>query len=83
MTLLGKKSIKIDGVVDFEFAPFDPTSDAPGGIRENKIAFWTPEVQNQPARVTIMNLPSRVTVRSKNLFNVHDVRHSSSLLLIF
>lgn len=95
MGLLGKKSLKVDGVVDFEWAPMsdrerEVVEDEKAGrvrsgsegkknevVRENMIAFWTPEVQNQPARVTLMHLPSRTTIRSKNLFNVHDV---SSLL---
>lgn len=99
MQLLGKKSVKIDGVVDFEWAPLndkerdeleaersgDPERKADKKkagtpIRENIIAFWTPEVANQPARVTLMTLPSRTTLRSKNLFNVHDVRLCRSRL---
>lgn len=85
MNLLGKKSVKIDGVVDFEWCPMNDKEKEElnlngevvvkkGLVRENVIAFWTPEVANQPARVTLMNLPSRIMVRSKNLFNVHDVR---------
>lgn len=86
MTMLGKKSIKIEGVFDFEWAPMnDAEREAleaeqnglakPGSsVRENKIAFWTPEITNQPARVSLMALPSRTILRSKNLFNVHDVR---------
>lgn len=91
MGLLGKKSLKIDGVIDFEWSPLsdkereavedekagrvkaDDKKKAAVPVRENIIAFWTPEVQNQPARVTLMHLPSRTTIRSKNLFNVHDV----------
>ncbi|KAL8278171.1 hypothetical protein RQP46_009344 [Phenoliferia psychrophenolica] len=89
MQLLGKKSVKIDGVVDFEWAPLNDKEreelDAErsgtaekkkaGTLpRENIIAFWTPEVANQPARVTLMTLPSRTMLRSKNLFNVHDCK---------
>ncbi|KAM0745762.1 translation initiation factor eIF-3b [Meredithblackwellia eburnea MCA 4105] len=93
MQLLGKKSIKIDGVVDFEWAPMsekereefeaersgDPNRKAEKRkvgtlLRENQIAFWTPEVSNQPARVTLMTVPGRNTIRSKNLFNVHDCK---------
>ncbi|ORY91635.1 translation initiation factor eIF-3b [Leucosporidium creatinivorum] len=92
MGLLGKKSLKVDGVVDFEWSPLsdkereavedekagrvkaDDKKKAAVPIRENTIAFWTPEVQNQPARVTLMHLPSRTTIRSKNLFNVHDCK---------
>jgi hypothetical protein len=91
MGLLGKRSLKVDGVVDFEWAPLsdkekEDIEDERAGVtkqvdkkkaalpvRENTIAFWTPEVANQPARVTLMHLPSRTTIRSKNLFNVHDV----------
>ncbi|KAM0788764.1 hypothetical protein ACM66B_002855 [Microbotryomycetes sp. NB124-2] len=93
MGLLGKKSIKIEGVVDFEWAPLNDRerelaeAERSGrpiangdlkkgstGVRENIISFWTPEVQNQPARVTLMHVPSRVSIRSKNLFNVHAAK---------
>lgn len=99
MGLLGKKSLKIDGVIDFEWSPLsdkerEAIEDEKAGrvkpadskkaavpVRENIIAFWTPEVQNQPARVTLMHLPSRTTIRSKNLFNVHDVSLSFRFLV--
>ncbi|GAA5892012.1 hypothetical protein JCM5296_004661 [Sporobolomyces johnsonii] len=86
LAMLGKKSIKIEGVVDFEWAPMnDRERDAleaerngsakPGSSsRDNKIAFFTPEITNQPARVSLMALPSRTILRSKNLFNVHDCK---------
>lgn len=86
LAMLGKKSIKIDGVVDFEWAPLNDQerealeaerngSAEPGSShRENKMAFWMPEVMNQPARVSLMALPSRSIIRSKNLFNVHDCK---------
>lgn len=94
MGLLGKKSVKIEGVVDFEWCPLNDRErdeletgvtggevkkGKPTPVRENIIAFWTPEVVNQPARVSLMTLPSRTTLRSKNLFNVHDVRPPPSL----
>ncbi|GAA5854670.1 hypothetical protein JCM8547_004930 [Rhodosporidiobolus lusitaniae] len=84
--MLGKKSIKIEGVVDFEWAPMnDAEREAleaerngiakPGSSNlTNKLAFWTPEIANQPARVSLMSLPSRQIIRSKNLFNVHDCK---------
>ncbi|KNC80840.1 hypothetical protein SARC_06821 [Sphaeroforma arctica JP610] len=59
MKLLDKKSIAIDSVRDFAWSP-----------SENKIAYWTPEIRDQPARVTILELPSRKIVKTKNLFNV-------------
>lgn len=94
MGLLGKKSIKIDGVVDFEWRPLGTQEreedaaresalekgDKVGAERENMLAYWTPEIQNQPARVTIMSLPARTALRSKNLVNVSDVGGFTTLL---
>lgn len=84
MGLSGKKSIKIEGVVDFEWCPIGDKDkdreeqDAKKGIkkeREAMLAYWTPEVANQPARVTLMSFPGRAILRSKNLFNVSDVSY--------
>lgn len=88
MGLLDKKSIKVEGVVDFEWCPLgDKDRDAieawgdgsnpPRGAkkpRDNLICFWLPEVANQPARATVMSIPGREIVRSKNLFNVSDCK---------
>jgi len=87
MHLSGKKSLKIEGVVDFEWCPQgdkdreDIEKDAAAAkagksskkARENIIAYWTPEFANQPARVSIMAFPSRTILRQKNLFNVTEV----------
>ena len=83
MYLHGKKSLKIEGVVDFEWCPLgdkdreDATS-ASGArttkkIRENMLVYWTPEALNQPARVALLGFPSRTILRQKNLFNVTEV----------
>ncbi|KIM85337.1 hypothetical protein PILCRDRAFT_66422 [Piloderma croceum F 1598] len=85
MGLQGKKSIKIEGVVDFEWCPQgdkdreDGEIDAKGGkgpkkARENMLAYWTPEVANQPARVTLIGFPSRDILRQTNLFNVTECK---------
>lgn len=77
MGLLDKKSIKIDGVQDFEWCPMsdkDWEARKAGKGKECMLAYWTPEVPNQPARVNLMAVPSRTVLRSKNLFNVTDVR---------
>ncbi|KAH7107082.1 translation initiation factor eIF-3b [Auriculariales sp. MPI-PUGE-AT-0066] len=78
MGLHGKKSIKIEGVVDFEWCPIgdrDREEETKSKkIRENLLAFWTPEVANQPARVTLMSFPLRTILRSKNLFNVSECK---------
>jgi len=64
MTLVDKKSIKLEGVVDFCWSPADPI-----------LAAFQPEQGggNQPARVSLIGLPSKKEVRSKNLFNVVGV----------
>ncbi|KAJ3120645.1 Translation initiation factor 3 subunit b [Nowakowskiella sp. JEL0407] len=63
MGLLDKKSIKVDNIKDFMWIP-----------NEHQLVYWTPEGDNIPARVTIIKLPSRETVRTKNLVNVSDVK---------
>lgn len=82
MGLHDKKSLKIEGVVDFEWCPHGekdkedaekPVKAEKGAKkRENMLAYWTPEVANQPARVTLINFPSRTVLRQKNLFNVTE-----------
>lgn len=77
MGLLDKKSVKAEGVADFEWCPmgdkdFEDRKNGKG--RECMIAYWTPEAPNQPARVNLMGLPSRNVLRSKNLFNVTDCK---------
>lgn len=85
MGLHDKKSLKIEGVVDFEWCPHgekdkEDTEKAARADktekgakkRENMLAYWTPEVANQPARVTLISFPSRTVLRQKNLFNVTE-----------
>lgn len=88
MGLEGKKSIMVEGVVDFEWCPHGnkDKAEATGAstklnkkVRENMISYWTPEVGNQPARVSLVSFPSRAVLRSKNLFNVTDVSVVGSL----
>ncbi|KAJ3195587.1 Translation initiation factor 3 subunit b [Irineochytrium annulatum] len=61
MGLIDKKSIKVDNVRSFDWSPSD-----------NYISYWTPEVEegNIPARVTVMSIPSREIVRTKNMVSV-------------
>ncbi|GBE80122.1 Eukaryotic translation initiation factor 3 subunit B [Sparassis crispa] len=90
MGLQGKKSIKIEGVIDFEWCPHgdkdredaeketkavaDGVSKGTKKAKENMLAYWTPEVANQPARVVLMDFPSRSILRQKNLFNVTECK---------
>ncbi|KAH9081789.1 translation initiation factor eIF-3b [Lactarius deliciosus] len=41
---------------------------------ENMLAYWMPEVANQPARVTLLDFPGRTVLRQKNLFNVSECK---------
>ena len=46
------------------------------------IAFWVPENKDTPARVTLMEIPSRKEIRVKNLFNVSEVKFSYFIFII-
>ncbi|GAA0145959.1 hypothetical protein Leryth_013162 [Lithospermum erythrorhizon] len=64
-TLIDKKSIKVDHVVDFCWSPTDPI-----------FALFVPELGggNQPARVSLVQIPSKDELRQKNLFSVSDCK---------
>lgn len=73
--LLDKKLVKVDDIVDFEWAPapvhlFD--SRDPAG--EHILSYWTPESTNQTARVALMQIPSRRVIRTINLFQVSECK---------
>mgnify|MGYP001186180481 FL=1 len=73
--LLDKKLVKIDGVVDFEWAPAGVKlagSKAVAG--EHVLSYWTPETTNQTARVALMQIPSRQVIRTVNIFQVSDCK---------
>ncbi|KIP10411.1 hypothetical protein PHLGIDRAFT_65697 [Phlebiopsis gigantea 11061_1 CR5-6] len=82
MRLHDKKSIKIEGVVDFEWCPHGDKDreDAEKAVaqgkkpKDNLLAYWTPEVANQPARVSVISFPGRNIMRQKNLFNVTECK---------
>ena len=46
--LLDKKSVKVKGMRDFSWSPC-----------ENILSYWVAEDENVPARVVLMQLPSR------------------------
>ncbi|KAL9060312.1 MAG: hypothetical protein Q9162_000716 [Coniocarpon cinnabarinum] len=73
MNLLDKVSIKIDGIVDFEWAPSTPQRDNVKSY-EQLFCFWTPEIGSNPAKVGLMSVPSKEIVRTRNLFNVSDAK---------
>ncbi|KAF4460579.1 eukaryotic translation initiation factor 3 subunit B [Fusarium albosuccineum] len=73
MNLLDKTSIKIEGVVDFDWAPATPKRDSVKSY-EQLICYWTPEIGSNPAKVGLMSIPSKQVVRSLNLFSVSDAK---------
>ncbi|MCL7043386.1 hypothetical protein MKW94_015473 [Papaver nudicaule] len=64
-TLIDKKSLKVENVLDFSWSPADPI-----------IALFVPELGggNQPARVSLFQIPGKEELRQKNLFSVSDCK---------
>jgi len=58
-----RTSIKVEGVRQFLWSPTD-----------HYVSLWIPEHTNNPAKVVLMELPSRQELRQKNLFSVADLR---------
>ncbi|KAF2156786.1 translation initiation factor eIF-3b [Myriangium duriaei CBS 260.36] len=73
MNLLEKTSIKIEGVMDFEWSPSMPQRDGHKSY-EQLFCYWTPELGSNPAKVGLMSIPSKEIVRTRNLFNVTDAK---------
>jgi len=61
--LLDKKSIKVDGLKGFSWSP-----------KDSILAYWVAEDKDVPARVVLLEIPSRNELRVKNLFNVADCK---------
>ena len=61
--LLDKKSIKIEGLKGFSWSP-----------KDNIIGYFVGEAKDVPARVVLLEIPSRKELRVKNLFNVADCK---------
>ncbi|KAM5561847.1 eukaryotic translation initiation factor 3 subunit B [Rosa sericea] len=64
-SLVDKKSIKVENVMDFSWSPTDSI-----------LALFVPELGggNQPARVSLIQIPSKEELRQKNLFSVSDCK---------
>ncbi|XP_071689983.1 eukaryotic translation initiation factor 3 subunit B-like [Rutidosis leptorrhynchoides] len=64
-SLIDKKSIKVENVMDFSWSPTEP-----------KFALFVPELGggNQPARVSLFQIPGKEELRQKNLFSVSDCK---------
>ncbi|KRY02007.1 Eukaryotic translation initiation factor 3 subunit B [Trichinella pseudospiralis] len=59
--LLGKKTMPIEGIRDFEWSPTD-----------DHLAYWVSERGHAPGRVALMKLPEKLDIRSKNMFNMAE-----------
>jgi len=75
--LLNKKSLRAPGVQEFFWSPcgYDLKE---GGVSKTGgtpvIGYWSPEVENKPAVVRLICMPSRKELVSKNMFEVkHEV----------
>ncbi|KAL5994878.1 Eukaryotic translation initiation factor 3 subunit B [Asimina triloba] len=64
-SLIDKKSLRVENVLDFSWSPADPI-----------LALFVPELGggNQPARVSLVQIPSKEELRQKNLFSVSDCK---------
>ncbi|KAG6772922.1 hypothetical protein NC652_018046 [Populus alba x Populus x berolinensis] len=64
-SLVDKKSLKAENVMDFIWSPTDPI-----------FALFVPELGggNQPARVSLIQIPGKEELRQKNLFSVSDCK---------
>lgn len=62
-TLLDKKAIKIQHMADFEWSPAN-----------NLVSYCVREDKTVPARVVLMEIPSKTEIRSKNLVNVVECK---------
>jgi len=59
MRLLDKKSLLAEGIHEFQWSP-----------KANILSCWSPERNNSPAHVDLIEIPTRKKLRQKNLFNV-------------
>jgi len=63
MKLLDGKPVAARGLASFEWSPTD-----------NVVAYWCPDEGDVPARVVLFDPINKKELRSKNLFNVADVK---------
>lgn len=73
MNLMDKASVKVEGIMDFEWCPANPQRDNVKTY-EQLFCYWTPEMGSNPAKVGLMSVPSKEVVRTRNLFNVADAK---------
>lgn len=62
MNLLDKTSFKIPGVAEVQFNPAC-----------NMMSYWVPEKDNIPARIGLIEIPSRKLIRESHSYNASDI----------
>lgn len=75
--LLDKKLVKIDGVADFEFAPAGiklANNSKKNEPLSTVLSYWTPESNNQSAKVSVMEIPSKSVLRTIPLVQVSEIK---------
>ncbi|PVU99008.1 hypothetical protein BB559_001066 [Furculomyces boomerangus] len=72
MGLVGKKSLSVPNVANFEWRPCDDLN-LHDRKNHNALAYWIPEVGNQPGRVSIISVPDMNILRTKNIVSVKDI----------
>jgi translation initiation factor 3 subunit B len=63
MYMIGKKSVELPGIADFEWSPAEPL-----------LAVYTAESGQTPARVALMRIPDKTELRQKNMYSVSDAK---------
>jgi translation initiation factor 3 subunit B len=74
--LLDKKLVKIDDIEDFEFAPegVKLASSKKTDPLDVVLSYWTPESENQSAKVSVMSIPDKSVLRTIPLVQVKDIK---------
>ncbi|KAI9222331.1 translation initiation factor eIF-3b [Blastocladiella britannica] len=70
MTLLDKKSLTLPGVTEFEWMPYTPDDEEEEETTaaDNKTTKAATQGTDKPAQLTIMSVPDRQIIRSKQVF---------------
>ena len=62
--------------------PRPPPRDFSWCPTENNLAYWVPEINEIPAKVTVLAIPSRDELNTKSRMLVHEVWRSPFLLVL-
>ena len=77
-SLLDGKPLLQKGIEDFEWSP----AVLPGSAGTSVLSFFTPEQGNIPARVVLLEIPTKSILRAHNMFNVAHVCYRPIIFII-